>query len=252
MIVISLAMVIAAAVSLFIGLFVVTDSLTFIFVAIGLCLLSLLLLWLGTRSRKAPAPATASAPVYGGGTRSGGATTPARASASTTPAPASDEVDADDDVEGATIVRRTTARDRAAARVSEATTPDEDPGDEGSVVHEADEVSPTPSTTDTPGGATPAPVTKKATGRPARKATGRPVAKKAASTRPATTAPAAATGDAKAVLAGIAGVGPAKQDALLAHYGSLDAIRAASVEDIVANVKGFGTALATRVKDELS
>ena len=57
---------------------------------------------------------------------------------------------------------------------------------------------------------------------------------------------------AKAVLAGIAGVGPAKQDALLAHYGSLDAIRAASIEDIVANVKGFGTALATRVKDERS
>ena len=287
MIVISLALVIAAAVSLFLGLFVFTESLAAIFVAIALCLVSLLLLWLGTRSRK-PAPATASAaPVYGGGARSGGSVAPARG----TSAPAPDELDDAMAPAGATVVRKTTARDRAATRVADADATDA-PSDDAVVVRTGGDVDDTPAAEDTIAAAPataadeadtaaatapavdedPSPVdastavpatakksaAKKSTGK---KATRKSTAKKATakkSTAKKSTAAAAASGggttgaQARARLAQIAGVGPAKQDALLAQYGSVESIAAASVDDIVANVKGFGPALASRVKDDLS
>jgi ABC-type branched-subunit amino acid transport system ATPase component/ABC-type branched-subunit amino acid transport system permease subunit len=53
-----------------------------------------------------------------------------------------------------------------------------------------------------------------------------------------------------AVLAGIRGIGPGKQAALLTAFGSLDGLRAASVQEIAA-VPGFGPSLARRVHDAL-
>lgn len=52
------------------------------------------------------------------------------------------------------------------------------------------------------------------------------------------------------VLEGIPGLGPAKQKALLKHFGSLRQIRQASVEDIT-KVPGFGNILATQVVESL-
>lgn len=305
MIVLSLVLVIAAAVSLFIGLFVDQNSLTFIYVAIGLCVGSLLLLWLGTRSRKSPEAPSAMTPVYGGGTRSGTPTgTAPRVStpAAARPEEASDgEAPGESDLEtltapaGGEVVRRLSARDRAAARVT-GTSEEEAP--------------PTPPTRPvgtparravkkaTPAVATPAvpaavdapqeaedtaakktatrktavkktaaakKATAKKTAAPAKKAAAKKATAKKATVKKATAKKATAkkatakkataartTGAAaRARLADIAGLGPAKQDALLAQFGSLEAIRDASESDIAA-VKGFGSALATRVKSELS
>lgn len=55
---------------------------------------------------------------------------------------------------------------------------------------------------------------------------------------------------ARAVLSQIKGVGPAKQDALLKRFGSLEQMAAASVEDL-AEVKGVGEAVATQIKQVL-
>jgi excinuclease ABC subunit C len=52
-------------------------------------------------------------------------------------------------------------------------------------------------------------------------------------------------------LLGIAGLGPARRKALLARFGSLRKLRAASVEEI-AQVPGFGTELAQRVAEALA
>lgn len=167
MIVLSLVLVIAAAVSLFIGLFVATDTLIFIWGAIALCLVSLLLLWLGTRQRKGAEPTSPSAPVYGGAARAGGSAPPARARAGD-----------DKDHEGDDVLEETSSDTVVVG----------DPTD---------------------------------------------------------------ASEARARLAQIAGVGTTQQDALLNQYGSLDEIRGASVDDIVANVRGFNEDLATRVKRAL-
>ncbi len=233
MIVISLVLVIAAAVSLFIGLFIATDTLVFIWGAIALCLVSLFLLWLGTRQRKGAEPTSPSAPVYGGAAaRSGGSTTPARGGTGQ---------DVDDGF------------DEVASPADETVVIRDAPDTAGSSRGEAAAAA----------GATSSTPRKKAVVRkvPVKRAAGRTPVRKATAgtTRPAamvgTTGASATSGanaaEARARLAQIAGVGPAKQDALLSQYGSLDGIRDASVDDIVANVRGFGEALATRVKREL-
>jgi membrane protein implicated in regulation of membrane protease activity len=231
-IVLSLALVIAAAVCLVIGLFVVTDTLTFIFAAIGLCVVSLVLLWLGTRSRRTATPSGPSAPAHGSGVRAGG-WIPAAGRRADGDADGEDP-DALTDPDEGVIVRTVAPPDGGR------------PG-----------VSGTPPAADADRTATDDDAT---SGADARKATGR------AARRPASTGPVATPGSggpapattgttgaaARARLGEIVGVGPAKQDALLARYGSLEAIREASVDDIVANVRGFGEALASRVKDELS
>jgi hypothetical protein len=265
-IVLSLLLVIAAAVCLFIGLFVVTESLTFIVAAIVLCVLSLLLLWLGTRAHKKRAATTATvpspAPVYGGGARPG-----ARVAAPTGPvggvAPPvrAPERDADDTM----VVRKTDARDRAAARVASVV--------EDDVVAAAEPAAAAPAAAPVvkkavvKKAAAAAPPAKKASTKKAstKKASTRKVASKKASTKKASTKKAASkkaatkkaatkktTGAAaKARLADISGLGPAKQDALLKAFGNLEAIQGASAEDL-AQVKGVGDALAKRIKDGLS
>lgn len=51
-------------------------------------------------------------------------------------------------------------------------------------------------------------------------------------------------------LAEIKGVGPAKQDALIEHFGSLEAIRNASVEELTA-VQGVGSTTAGNIRKAL-
>lgn len=48
----------------------------------------------------------------------------------------------------------------------------------------------------------------------------------------------------------VQGIGPKRRNALLRHFGSLDAIRRASIEEI-ASVKGMNEALAIKLKDQL-
>ena len=277
MIVLSLALVIAAAVALFIGLFV-TTGLQFIYIAIGLCLVSLLLLWFGTRSRKADAPDAPSAPVYGG-VRSGSTAAPVRRTTVAGEDTETGEVDDVDELDALTspergdVVRTTSARDRAAARVAEAASADQPAdtppvgGDEEPTVQVVDAEEATTNAS-AAGGATAKKATakkatakkataKKATAKKAtaKKATAKKATAKKATAKKATAKKATAGGTrgnaARERLAQIPGVGPAKQEALLEQYGSLEAVRDASVDDIVANVRGFGKALATRVKDAL-
>ena len=54
----------------------------------------------------------------------------------------------------------------------------------------------------------------------------------------------------RSVLDSIPGLGPARQAALLKHFGSVKRIREASVEQIT-EVKGVGPALATTIRDRL-
>jgi len=52
------------------------------------------------------------------------------------------------------------------------------------------------------------------------------------------------------VLDSIPGIGPTRRKALLSHFGSIDAIREASIEDIQ-SVKGMNSKLAQIVKENL-
>jgi predicted flap endonuclease-1-like 5' DNA nuclease len=261
-IVLSLLLVIAAAVCLFIGLFVVTESLTFIVAAIVLCVLSLLLLWLGTRAHKKRAASTAtapSAPVYGGGARPGArvAAPPAGGVAPPVRAP---ERDSDDTL----VVRKTDARDRAAARVASVVEDDAEVTAEPAatpVVKKAvvKKAAAAPSITTT--AAEKASTKKASTKKPsAKKASTKKASAKKASTKKASTRKASAkkastkktTGAAaRARLTEISGLGPAKQDALLKAFGNLESISSASADEL-AQVKGVGDALAKRIKDQLS
>ncbi|MDP8970411.1 MAG: helix-hairpin-helix domain-containing protein [Actinomycetota bacterium] len=61
----------------------------------------------------------------------------------------------------------------------------------------------------------------------------------------------AATGEsAREVLSEVKGVGPAKQDALLERFPSIEALKAASVSEL-AEVKGVGVAIAAEIKRTL-
>jgi len=267
-IVLSLLLVIAAAVCLFIGLFVVTESLTFIVAAIVLCILSLLLLWLGTRAHKKRAASTAtgpSAPVYGGGARPGArVAAPPSPSAGVAPPVRAPERDVDADT---MVVRKTDARDRAAARVASVVDDDVDVAAEPAappVVKKAVVKKAASSAASTSSATSP---TKKASSKKAssKKASTKKASTKKASTKKASTKKASSkkastkkastkktTGAAaRAQLAEISGLGPAKQDALLKKFGNLEAIRGASMDDL-SQVKGVGDALAKRIKDGLS
>ena len=61
---------------------------------------------------------------------------------------------------------------------------------------------------------------------------------------------ASAIEEARAVLAGVRGLGPAKVEALVERFGSLDAIRAAEVEDLT-SVPGIGRGLAGAIRAHL-
>lgn len=254
MIVLSLLLVIAAAVCLFIGLFVVTESLTFIVAAIALCVLSLLLLWFGTRAHKKRAASTATAPstpVYGGGARPGArVAAPPGPAGGVTPPVRAPERDADDDT---VVVRKTDARDRAAARVASVVEDDADvaampaaaPVVKKAVVRKA-AAAPSTSTSAKKTTATKASTRKTST---KKSATKKSATKKTATKKTATKKTTGAA--ARARLAGISGLGPAKQDALLTSFKNLESISSASVDEL-AQVKGVGDALARRIKDGLS
>ncbi|MEX1162866.1 MAG: helix-hairpin-helix domain-containing protein, partial [Nitriliruptor sp.] len=87
-----------------------------------------------------------------------------------------------------------------------------------------------------------------------KKAATKKAATKKAATKKATATKATgkkATGRRNAdALSEIRGLGPGKRDALLARFGSVDGIAAASVDDISA-IPGIGTGLAATIKQQL-
>ncbi|WP_083441764.1 histone H1-like repetitive region-containing protein [Nitriliruptor alkaliphilus] len=88
---------------------------------------------------------------------------------------------------------------------------------------------------------------KKAT---AKKATAKKATAKKATAKKATAKKATASGRSASDLVGVRGLGPAKRDKLVARFGSIDAVAAASVEDLSA-VPGIGEGTARAIKDAL-
>lgn len=196
MIVLSLVLVIVAAVTLIAGFFQ-QDSLTLIWVSIGSCVIAMLFLGVGVLQRKRTTPATSGG--YGPGA-------PVRPPAPSRPAPAAP---------------------------AEATAADEPAADEDATTVIVRTASAGPQRV----------VAKKAV---VRRPAGDAAAAKKASPSGRTTGAAA-----RDVLAEIRGVGPAKQDALLQAFGSIEDLRAATPEEI-ATVRGVGPALARSIKDHLA
>ena len=214
MIVLSLILVIVAAVALIAGFFQ-GDDLTLIYAAITACILALIFLGVGVLQRKRARPSVTGDEGYG----PGAGRTPVRPiGASSRPATARDE-DADTDTAEA-------SGDTATATATRESDTDTDAdADAGDTETAARGDAPTSST--------------------------RPVKRAAAPS--GTDAAASAETDADDLhdfLASIKGIGPAKQDALVERFGSLEAIRAADVSEL-ADVKGIGPSMARRIKDEL-
>jgi predicted flap endonuclease-1-like 5' DNA nuclease len=93
--------------------------------------------------------------------------------------------------------------------------------------------------------------TKKAAKKSTRKKAATKKAAKKSTRKKATKATGATTGAAaRDILRSIKGVGPAKQDALLKQYKSIEAIKAASVDEI-ASLDGLGPTAAKKIKDAL-
>lgn len=243
MIVLSLVLVIVAAVALIAGFFQ-PDSLTLIWVSIGACVTAMLFLGIGVLQRKRSTPATS------GGYGPGAGNAPVRPSGSAAPSrPAPREASSEESRSARPAAEAPAAEPAPAAPVPAPA--DTDTDEETVIVRKAS--------------ARKGAVKKKVVARKAsKKATEKKAATKKASKKKATTrkttprqaskkkATTRTTGaEARAALAEVRGVGPAKQDALLARFGSLEKIRAASPDEI-ATVKGIGPTLATAIKDELS
>jgi hypothetical protein len=245
-IVLSLFLVIVAAVTLIAGFF--ADGLALIYTSIGACVLAMLFLGGGVLMRRRSEPSEAPATGYGPGAA------PARPAAApsapvrpSTPA-ASGRTnlleDADDD---AVVVRSSAPAKKAVAKkavakkavAKKATTAPAASADDTSEIP----VVRTGSKTAAAAKKAPAKTSaaKKSTAK--KSAAKKSTAKKATATR--TTGAAA-----RAILADIKGVGPAKQDALLKAFGSLEDMRSASVEELTA-VNGIGETLAGEIKKAL-
>lgn len=209
MIVLSLVLVIVAAVTLIAGFFE-QESLTLIWVSIGSCIAAMVSLGIGVRQRQGERPARAGVgDAYGPGAT--GVPTPPVTPTRGRPAPATGET-----------------TPAASSEVPEET---HDPATD----------------TEVAAGEDTAPPTRQADPSDA------PVLRKTVANRPVAPATAdGAAGDAQAddELTRIKGVGPATRAALLARFGSVDAVRRATAAEL-AEVKGVGPALARRIEEEL-
>lgn len=265
MIVLSLILVIVAAVALIAGIF--QGGLELIYTSIGACVLAMILLGIGVlvRRRSTPRP---SAPAYGPGASgspaapAGPGGPPATAGRGAPRESAAPEAAPDEGPDEAVVVRRTVARDAPARR--EVRAGDDEPSSDSSersafagrsgAEPGARRIVRRPAVADERPGVQ-RPVRKKAV-------TKRPTAKKAVTRRTTTAAPPRGPGPrtsddrttgaaARSALAQIKGVGPAKQEALLHAFSSLEAIRDASLGEL-SQVQGIGPSVARRVKDALS
>jgi predicted flap endonuclease-1-like 5' DNA nuclease len=262
-IVLSLFLVIVAAVTLIAGFF--ADGLELIYTSIGACVLALLFLGGGVLMRRRSQPAEGPTTGYGPGAA------PARpapaASAPVRPVGVTRSTGLLDDEDDAVIVRsdapakkavaKKAVAKKAVARKATTTAAAADDTAEIEVVRTGSRKaaparkSAAKKSAAKKSAAKAAPAKKSAAKKSAAK---KSAAKKSAAKKSAAKKSAAkkkTTGAAaRAVLADIKGVGPAKQDALLKAFWSLEDMRAASVEDLTA-VSGIGEALAGAIKKAL-
>lgn len=271
MIVLSFVLVIVAAVTLIIGLF--QDTLAWIWTSIASCVVAMIFLGIGVLQRRGrTTPATADAgysPSSGGsGTlvRAGeksGAEREEREEVSVVPRttsrdarPQTERADTSE-VEPTVLPKRTAARTEREPEPEEAAVTDEDirpvkkaPSRRAAAQKRSEAAEPATSA-EAPAAEPPA---KKAAKRSTRKAAKGTAAKRTAAKKTAKKAAAkkATTGAAAARKLGqVKGVGAAKQQALLDAFGSLEAIRDASVEELTA-IKGIGEGTAEELKSALS
>lgn len=240
MIVLSLILVIIAAVTLLAGFF--SEGLTLIWVSIGACVLSIATLALGVMQRRRTTPEPTPPSAYGPG-----AAGPKPAPAQLATVGASSEPQTE-------VIAKTSARAAAERRADV----------EAASATGADEiVAPTRASASAAKKSTRKGAAKKSTKKTARKtakkttkkATGGAAKKTAKRTTKKATKKATSRGTtgaaARTVLSGIKGVGPAKQDALLKKFKSLEAIRDASIEEI-ASLDGVGPTAAKTIKNALA
>lgn len=251
MIVLSLLLVIVAAVLLVLGIFN-SSGLGLIYGSIGACVAAMVLLGIGVlQRRRSGEPATADGGGYGPGAETAGGEAPVVR-------PGSGDGD-----EAATVV---TAGSGGAPDTSGDAAADAAAESGSEVVAAGHDVSPTPGAEQAGSDDEAAEVMPKTTaGEAAEAAVGVP-SEPTVDREPAPEADVdaeeavtAATGDGvsatpdadvRAVLAGISGVGPAKQEALLDRFDSVEELESASVDELT-EVRGFGESLAASVKEQL-
>jgi hypothetical protein len=283
LIVLSLVLVIVAAVTLVLGVF--QDGLTLIYFSIGACLAAMVLLGIGVLLRRradagGEAPATAG---YGPGAGSAAATATTDRVSVGAPVREQDRTAEQEEVvvrqapestaarpaKKAAVVKKVAAshptRDDDEAPAGDA--PDRDAAGElaeretepTSEIGTASEDAVVQGTATAAAAATGGVVKKVAAKRTtAKKVAVKKVATKKATAKKATTKKAtakkaaarSASPDPAARLSAIKGLGPGKADALLAEFGSLDAIRDATPEEL-SRVRGVGERLAQSIKDDL-
>lgn len=274
MIVLSLVLVIVAAVTLVLGVF--QDGLMLIYVSIGTCLAAMVLLGIGVVLRRRE-DARAAVAGHDAGAPGRDEASPAPARGDGSPASARAEVPTTsehDDGDAQVRVREAGAVDGAQAETGEVR-PTRKAVVKKAVVKKVAAAPTTPDAADEEttrafrpterdepaGAATPPPARKVAvtktptTTPPAETATAKKAAVKKAAAEKAT-----ATGEATPVetspagsasaLPQVRGLGPAKSQALLDRFGSVEALREADLAEIVA-VKGIGEGLARELKREL-
>lgn len=290
MIVLSLVLVIVAAVTLIAGFFQ-DESLTLIYVAIVSCVLAMAFLGIGVLQRKRSSK-PASAGAYGSGSGSSGSAQPASGSSSSAPArssggaitpvrpkqPVGSSVGAEADTdEGSTqvIVRKTAAADaakreaprkKAVAKKAVAKRPSAATAEPVTELEASERATPVPTRKASAAkkASTKAAAAKKApraagakkstTGSaPAKKSTAKKSTAKKSTAKKSTakkagTRTAGGKAEARSILASVKGLGPAKQDAVLAEFGSVAALRQASTEQL-SEIRGIGDGLAQSIKD---
>lgn len=274
MIVLSFLLVIVAAVTLIIGLF--QDTLAWIWTSIASCVVAMIFLGIGVLQRRGRTTPAAADAGYGGASSSGSGTLVRAAERALPGREGRDE----DEV---SVVPRTSVRD-ARPNIDEADTSRVEPtvlpkrtaepsraeserdleraAEEGVAAVDEEDIRPvkkaaasrrTTARKRTAAEPTEERPAKKAAKRTKKAAKGtKKAAKRSAKKAAKKTAAAGTTGAAaKRRLAEVKGVGPAKQQALLDAFGSLEAIRDASVGELT-DVKGVGEATAQELKDALS
>ncbi len=248
MIVLSFVLVVVAAVTLIIGLF--QDTLAWIWTSIASCVVAMIFLGIGVLQRRRVA-IPAEQPGYGPGVATGPAgsvraapTVPTAAEpvpgVPRSPSPAAWRPTQTTPTQPSPPM--VTRRPAPAATVTGEESPA--PAAEEPATETAEEPLPVGPRATKKTAAPPA--AKRAVKKAVKKASARKAVRKA----PARKAAKKTTGTAARLeLARVRGVGPAKQEALLREFGSLEAIRAASVEELM-RVRGIGAATARQLRGE--
>ncbi|MBW3662199.1 MAG: hypothetical protein KY469_03785 [Actinobacteria bacterium] len=247
-IVLSFILVLVAAVTLIVGFF--QDTLAWIYVSIGACVAAMVFLAIGWMQRRSATAPSAAETGYGPG-----ATTAPTARPATTPAATRGETAAPTGRKDVKVVPKKSTGEAAAPAASEGATTVVRKKATASTTAEAEPQEPAAEKTAkkkaTKKKATAKKTTKKA---PAKKAAKKKAAKKKAAKKKAPAKKAAGgktTGKAaREALGSVKGLGPAKVDALLKEFGSLEDIKGASESDL-AKVKGVGDTLAKQIQKAL-